>query len=762
MEKECNEQKNTQLPVSIMIKENAIVNALPLGKPSKSFDTVGFLKRYGLYIALLGSIIFGILTPLILMFKKPYYEVHAFMKVDPVTPTLITKTDENSIVNYYQDYANTLAHSMTTVDLLTKTVDALGKEDRQVLFPRGLSSEKCAELLVRRIRVMPINRTHLLDIIISGDSPKGLAPLLNTLMRVYMEEDRKSSNLVDNDRLKYLYDQKEAIKQEMARYESGLDSLTRDISTSTYSEAFNMASKNNDELSRIFNNVMSERIKAEAHYQEAKKTTRDLKAVSLKPLVDEVVMTAPSLNATDSWTNQQLQEMRSTTDGLTPNNPDRIYVEQRMAAMKKYDQTLRNEVHKAAQGIVYGKQNIELRRSEILAKNDYEKAKRTEADLRKELDSNLKESRRISIGIRKGEYLETNLKHKHDLLDNIDTRITEIEVERKAPIRLSIESAARVPSVPMKSNFKNLAMSFMAASFGLVAGLFFFIEYTDDRIRSPRDIVNALGHPPTQIVANVRDNKARGLQCSLAPEQFRSDEIGSMAIRFCREQTQSNTRVFLFTGLEPGAGTSSIAGSCASALSKMVGKVLVIDGNIGEAKVAMTDKDDKALQGLCGYLANGGPWSEYLVSTPGSNIDILNAGSTDPDLLPRQRFRELLDEVRQSYDFICIDGAPLLHSHLTEQMAIYADVVVLIGLKDSSKFADLRRSAELLVRLGVPGIAPVLNQAMLRQRVSLGDLLKRPPAFLVDRLPDNMVVILRKIIVWLRGLDRIVNSLQGA
>jgi polysaccharide biosynthesis transport protein len=745
-----------------MIKENAIVNPLPLGKASKSFDAVGFLKRYGLYILLLGGIIFGIMSPLILMFKKPYYEVHGYMKVDPVTPTLITRTDDNSIVNYYQDYANTLAHSMTTIDLLTKTVDALGREERQALFPRSLPSEKCAELLVHRIKVTPMNHTHLLDIMISGDSPKGLAPLLNTLMRVYMDEDRNSSNLVDNDRLKYLYDQKEAIKQEMTMYERGLDSLTRDISTSTYSEAFNMASKNNDELSRLFNNVMGDRIKAEAQYREVKRSSRELKSVPLKPLVDEVVMTAPSLNATDAWTNQQLQELRSTTDGLTAKNPDRIYVEQRMAAMKKYDQQLRNEVRKTAQSVVYGKQNIELRRSEILARHDYEKAKRTEDDLRKELDSNLKESKRISIGIRRGEYLETNLKHKHDLLDNIDTRITEIQVERKAPLRLSIESLARVPSTPLKSNLKNIAMALVAGSFGLVAGLFFFIEFTDDRIRSPRDVMNALGHPPTQIVADVRKSKKTGLQYSLAPEQFRSDEIGSMSIRFCREQAQSNTRVFLFTGLESGAGTTSITGSCAAALSKMAQRVLVIDGNVGMARESLTQKDDKPSQGLCGYLAEGGSWKEYIVSTKGSNIDILHAGSLEQGALPRQRVRELLEEVRHAYDFICIDGAPLLHSHLTEQMAIYTDVVVLICLKDSSTFSVLRQSAELLVRLGVPGIAPVLNQSGLKRRVTLGDLLKIPPAFLIDRLPDNMAGALRKIFAGLRGIDRIVSSLQGA
>ena len=46
-----------------------------------------------------------------------------------------------------------------------------------------------------------------------------------------------------------------------------------------------------------------------------------------------------------------------------------------------------------------------MRKAMIQAKYDFEKSKKTEADLQKELDKSIKESQRISIGIHKGEYL---------------------------------------------------------------------------------------------------------------------------------------------------------------------------------------------------------------------------------------------------------------------------------------------------------------------------------------------------------------------
>ena len=53
-----------------MLKENAVRELLPYGKPSKSLDLIGFLKRYGLYILFLGSFLFAMLTPLIFLIKK--------------------------------------------------------------------------------------------------------------------------------------------------------------------------------------------------------------------------------------------------------------------------------------------------------------------------------------------------------------------------------------------------------------------------------------------------------------------------------------------------------------------------------------------------------------------------------------------------------------------------------------------------------------------------------------------------------------------
>ena len=744
-----------------MLKENAVREVLPYGNRSKSFDIIGFLKRYGLFILFLGSFLFAMLTPLIFLIKNPYYEVHAFLKLDPVISKLIATSDESSIVNYYKDYANTQAHSIKSFDILKLTVEQLSSSERSAMFPGIKSPDVCADILDHIITVKPFPGTHLLEIIISGSKPQGLAEIVNKLMNVYITDNRTKNNTIDLDKLKYLYGQKKSIEDQMSMYERNLDSLTKDISTAAYSEEFNIAAKNSISLLGIYDNAMFERIKAETNYEKIKTEGKEISSFSLDPLIDELVMNNQSLYSTDSWTYQQLQEMRSTTDGLTPKNPDRIYVEQRMDAMKKYATKLHSEIRTTAKSVLNGKRNLDINTQLVHAKTDLEKTKKTELQIQDELDKNLKESKRVSIGIHKGESLSEFVKHKRGVLDMLDTRITEIEIENKAPLRISIESLARTPSAPLKSNTKNLLTMFFFGAFAVVGGAFFLYEYFDDTIRRPIDVEHALGYPPTQTISDIDKQRDNEQHLSIAPDDFKAHQIGSLAIKFCREKDRDNTRTILFTGIEKGVGSSAIAFSCAKALSRIAPKVLMIDGDI-EVPVVDNDSDFQLnLPGLCDYLYNGVSWKDYIISTPGDNIDMMYAGNITANPIPRQLIKTLLDEVKKEYDFICIDSPSLLKSHLTEQLAIYSDIVALVCLGDSSKFKDLRHSAELLIRLGVPGIAPILNFGGVRQTLSIEELFDNPPEFIKKVLPQRIINFIKNPTSKNNNIDKLLKTLNN-
>lgn len=713
-----------------MTTERNMHQPIVFGKPSKPFDIKGFITRYGLLLLVIGSFLFTITLPLVLLIGKPNYEVKAMMRIDPVIPSLITKSEDPSIINYYQDYARTQAKRMVEFGVLKNTVEKLTPDEKAAVLPAALPADKCATILGFIIKVAPVNGTHLIEISASSPKKEGLAPLVNTFMDVFLEKVRRNTEMQDNERLAYLRKKKQSLKSDITAIENNLDTLTKSIYTASYSEQHNLASKNNEELQRLYIRLFGERVIAETQHKATETANSQIKSLSLDPMVEEIVMNNNSLDFTSSWTYQQLQQLRSSTDGLTASNPDRIYVEERMKAMKNYENKLKDEIRKSARTILYGKRDHDLQKESIIAKSNFEKSIKAENEILDAFNKNKDEAVRISLGMHLGQSLEFRLKHKRELLDRIDTRIHELEVEGKAPLRISIESAAREPDQPAGSNIKQLLIIFFVISFGGTGSIFLAYDFFDNRIRRPEDISNAFGYPPAGIipVGNPETPSARIVTLDTAHHAAKA--IRSLAVKLQCEKERQNASVILFTATDAGAGCTTIALNTAQALSTLVPNVLFIEADTANPALADMAGIPAGGTGLCDILASTQSWKTAITRSPDFSMDVIAAGTTPEGNIPQQRIQSILREATEDYDLICIDSAPVCESDLTENLATHADIIVLVALANSTFYRDLRAAAELLIRLGVPAIAPILNHGGRIRSLSIDKLLEKQPEFL--------------------------------
>ena len=115
------------------------------------------------------------------------------------------------------------------------------------------------------------------------------------------------------------------------------------------------------------------------------------------------------------------------------------------------------------------------------------------------------------------------------------------------------------------------------------------------------------------------------------------------------------------------------------------------------------------------------------------------AGNTFVGNISQHRIQELLEFARTEYDYVCIDCAPVLQSALTEHLALYTDIIVLIVLGDSTLFRDLKKAAELLVHLKVPAIASILNWSGHTRSISIDKLLDKHSE-ISDKIITNKVI----------------------
>jgi len=131
-------------------------------------------------------------------------------------------------------------------------------------------------------------------------------------------------------------------------------------------------------------------------------------------------------------------------------------------------------------------------------------------------------------------------------------------------------------------------------------------------------------------------------------------------------------------------------------------KVLVIDATLQSWETtddASMEADDDSCNPMNAIQYDPERGVDYLVS-------FMPRRSTKFTSRMLNRF---LKEAKSEYDFICIDSSPILQSDLTEYLAANCDAGVLIIQGDSSLYKDVRRSAEILIRLDIPALAPVLN-----------------------------------------------------
>jgi hypothetical protein len=154
----------------------------------------------------------------------------------------------------------------------------------------------------------------------------------------------------------------------------------------------------------------------------------------------------------------------------------------------------------------------------------------------------------------------------------------------------------------------------------------------------------------------------------------------------------AGARTFVITGVNSGAGTTSITENLGSMLAKLGRKTLVIDPSGNSEPVAFITLGTEMLKQPVNF-------SDPAPTGPAKSTDLLRTRQAAPTLPARispmnglvfERFQHLSAE--------------------SEYLARMADVTVLVSEAGKTKKAWLTRAARLLERLGISGAAAVVNK----------------------------------------------------
>lgn len=176
---------------------------------------------------------------------------------------------------------------------------------------------------------------------------------------------------------------------------------------------------------------------------------------------------------------------------------------------------------------------------------------------------------------------------------------------------------------------------------------------------------------------------------------------------------EQTPRVVLFTGVDPGAGCSSICLGAAEALAaQMAGTVCVVDSNLRHPSLHMGCGVDPA-RGLTEMLAEPSPVQESIQKLPGENLWFLSSGLANAHssgIAHASRLAACITQLRKDFSFVLLDSpCTNLYSDATS-LGQCADGVILIVSANSTRRESARRAQAHLQAAGTRLLGAVLNK----------------------------------------------------
>ncbi len=226
---------------------------------------------------------------------------------------------------------------------------------------------------------------------------------------------------------------------------------------------------------------------------------------------------------------------------------------------------------------------------------------------------------------------------------------------------ISIVDTAEVPTAPTRPRpLINMAVAGLLGL--LLAGIYVVVRLRlDDLVRTPKDVSERLHLPIVGILPQV-EGKETPLQALEVARSSLSESIHSLRTSLELATVDGAPRTLVLTSSHQGEGKSTTCFALAREFAKAGNRVLLIDGDLRRPSIhnlAQLDND----RGFANVLAGQVDLDEVIRPSSIDNLSVLVAGPPPPDpalLLGSASFNTLLAMLKSQYDFVLIDGPPVM------------------------------------------------------------------------------------------------------
>lgn len=576
-----------------------------------------------------------------------------------------------------------------------KKIDTRSEEEKEEARLTGLTNS-----FLGKLKVSQVKRSQVINIGFESEDPKLAAKIANEVADKYIVGQLQAKFDATKKATSWLNGQLGELREKVESSERAVEQYRKNHGLLEVKKEVGLSQQQLSEVNSQLFIARAQRAEAEAKYQQVEAIARSGRDI------DSV---ADVLNSSliSSLRQQESQVQRKYSEMLVEFGPRHPRMIQMKAELEDIQAKVQSEVKKIAAGL----------------HNNLEVARARESSLSaslKQMESKTSGSNQAEVELHA---LEREASANKALFETFLGRFKETASTQ------GIEQAdARVISfaeIPLGASYpkKNLLlMASIAGSLFIAIILVFILEMLNPGVRSPEQIQSLFNMSTLGIVPKVMDSNVIPHEYLLAkPQSALAEAVNTLRISLSLLNPDAEVKSLLVTSSVPGEGKSTLAVLVARHSASAGQRVVLVDTDLRRPTVGKMFKLKADTLGLTDLLMNHDlSINDVLVEDPDTGMKILARGKSafvNPvDLFASQRMKTLIDDLRERFDLVVLDTAPVMAVPDTRILTGLVDKTIFVLNWDSTPKKVVHSALQVLNNDGHSNIAGIVLQKVNLQQ----------------------------------------------
>ncbi len=556
------------------------------------------------------------------------------------------------------------------------------------------AQSKAIDAFLSGLSITPVRNSRLVEVEYVSPHADLAASVANGLSRAYIEQNLEFKYTSSKEASDWLGQRLAEQRKQVEASESALQQYRERNDAVSLEERQNIVVQKLADLNAAVTRAKTERIQKEAAYNQVRSVETNRSALDSIPAILSNQFVQQQKTELAELQRQQAQ----LSDKLGARHPDMVKIR---LAIETAESKIQGEIAKVV----------------LSLKNDYETSLAQEQSLMRALEQQKQDALAFN---RKGiEYgaLQREAVTNRQIFDSLMQRTKETGISgelRTSNIR--IVDAAEVPRSPASPNkLLNVALGLFGGAVLSCVGVF-FLEYIDDRVKSPAEIRAHLNLPFLGMIprlAAVGDGTSPLLHKGVQPGF--GEALRTLRTNVLFSSTSEGGQAIVVTSSGPGEGKTVVATNLALALAQTGQRVVLLDADMRRPRVHEV-LAEKLEPGLSNVLTGDARYDDTVFQVENSGLSAVAAGHIPPnpaELLGSKRFKDLLDGLKSRFDWVIVDTPPVMAVTDAPVVAHVADGVVFVVGSEMTSRGVARTAVEQLLASNARVIGAVLNRVDL-------------------------------------------------